>query len=175
MWKTKPENYPVLGFHPFWASTSYFLSVDALFNKAIWLVRFQWGWMCVVLFLLYDSVKKRNIKPYADFNQRTLDFFFFCVTWRKKWENHPWRTSCAYSRGGRQEGWLRKVDKLAHLVFLAQSLWFLVPFQTTPFFKDHAHKLQNSSSNLQRRADMSVFPATKVTKAEGHNCKADGC
>lgn len=105
--------------------------------------------VCCLVSFVWLSKKNRNIKPYADFNQRTLDFFFFCVTWRKKWENSPWRTSCAYSRGGRQEGWLRKVDKLAHLVFLAQSLWFLVPFQTTPFYKDHAHKLQNLSSNLE--------------------------
>ena len=73
-----------------------------------------------------------------------------------------------------KKGLLREVDKLAHLVFLAQSLLFLVPFQTTPFYRDCSHKLQNFSRNLQRRADMSVFPATKVTKAEGHNCKVDG-
>ena len=102
-------------------------------------------------------------------------FFFFCVTWRKNEKIVPEGQAVPIAREEGKKGLLRKVDKLAHLVFLAQSLWFLVPFHATPFYEDRSHKLENLSSNLQRRADMSVFPATKVTEAEGRNCKVGGC
>lgn len=86
---------------------------------------------CLVSFVWLSE--KRNIKPYADFNQRTLDFFFFfCVTWRKNEKIVPEGQAVPIAREEGKKGLLRKVDKLTHLVFLAQSLWFLVPFHTTP-------------------------------------------
>lgn len=56
--KDKARKFTLFWLHPFWASTSYFLSALMLC-----LIRlYDWldfdGAECVVLFLLYDSVKK---------------------------------------------------------------------------------------------------------------------